>query len=203
MAEPVLIRGSPCFPHDSRGPTSDHGADLRPRPKVGPNRDCIAAIQTSDYSAVMGSFNTALFEALLSIGVSADRARAAVDLLERAIDERYSRHVPETTTKLDLVESENRLTASVGKVRNELVDTEKRLTSSIVEVKNDLVVTEKRIDARFSLVQERLLSMQLDAEKEFRRIDQRIAETRIELTRWMLAALTAQTAIIAAVVKLA
>jgi len=64
-------------------------------------------------------------------------------------------------------------------------------------------VTEKRIDARFSLVQERLLSMQLDAEKEFRRIDQRIAETRIELTRWMLAALTAQTAIIAAVVKLA
>jgi len=169
----------------------------------------------------MGSFNTVLFEALLSIGVSADRARAAVDLLERAIDERYNRHAPETTTKRDLAESESRLTASVGEVKNalivadkqltssiaevknDLVDTEKRLTSGIVEVKNDLVVAEKRIDARFSLVQERLLSMQLDAEKEFRRIDQRIAETRIELTRWMLAALTAQTAIIAAVVKLA
>ena len=66
----------------------------------------------------MGSFNVALLEALLSAGVSPDRARAVVDLFDRSIDERYSLHAQVLATKRDVAELEARLTREIvyGKV---------------------------------------------------------------------------------------
>jgi hypothetical protein len=57
----------------------------------------------------MGSFSVALLEALLSAGVSPERARAVVELFDRSADERYSLHARVLATKRDVAERETRL----------------------------------------------------------------------------------------------
>jgi uncharacterized protein (DUF111 family) len=52
--------------------------------------------------ARMGSFDVALLEALVSAGVSPERARAVVELLDRSIDDRYSLHAQILATKRDV-----------------------------------------------------------------------------------------------------
>ena len=66
----------------------------------------------------MGSFHVALLEALLSAGVSPERARAVVEQFERAVDERYSLHAQVLATKRDLAEMQTRLAREIagGKV---------------------------------------------------------------------------------------
>jgi len=88
----------------------------------------------------MGSFNASLLAALLSAGVSPERAREVVEQFDRAIDERFGLHAQILATKRDLAELEVRLT-------------------------------------------------------------ERIAESRADLVKWMLAALTAQTALIVGALK--
>jgi Spy/CpxP family protein refolding chaperone len=95
----------------------------------------------------MGSFNFALLEALLSIGVTAERARTVVELFDRSIDERYSLHARILATKSDVAEINARIAETRG---------------------------------------------QLEA---------RIAESRADVIRWTLAALTAQTALLLAAIK--
>jgi hypothetical protein len=68
----------------------------------------------------MGSFNVALLEALLSAGVSPDRARAVVDLFERSVDERYSLHAQVLATKRDVAELETRLSREIAETRVEI-----------------------------------------------------------------------------------
>lgn len=62
----------------------------------------------------MGSFNVALLEALLSAGVSHERARAVVDLFDRSVDERYSLHAQVLATRRDVAELETRLDAQTA-----------------------------------------------------------------------------------------
>ena len=68
----------------------------------------------------MGSFNVALLEALLSAGVSPERARAVVDLFERSVDERYSLHAQVLATKRDVAELEARLTREIADAKVEI-----------------------------------------------------------------------------------
>lgn len=80
----------------------------------------------------MGSFNVALLEALLSAGVSPERARAVVDLFDRSVDERYSLHAQVLATKRDVAELETRLT-------RDMAEMEGRLSREIASGKVDLV----------------------------------------------------------------
>jgi hypothetical protein len=80
----------------------------------------------------MGSFNVALLEALLSAGVSPERARAVVDLFDRSVDERYSLHAQVLATKRDVAELETRLS-------RDLANVEARLSREISATKVDLV----------------------------------------------------------------
>jgi len=110
----------------------------------------------------MGVFTTALFEALLSAGVAADRARAVVDLFDRSVDERYSLHAEVLATERDLAELETRLVRDVAGTQAGIAETNARIAET----------------------------------------NARIAETKADLVRWMLAALTAQTALILGATRL-
>ena len=69
----------------------------------------------------MGSFNVALLEALLSAGVSPERARAVVDLFDRSVDERYGLHAQVLATKRDVAELETRLSREIATGKVDLV----------------------------------------------------------------------------------
>lgn len=104
----------------------------------------------------MGSFNVALLEALLSAGVSPERARAVVDLFERSVDERYSLHAQVLATKRDVAELEARLTREIADVKLEIAGVKREISGVEVE----------------------------------------IAGVKIDLVKWVVGALTAQTALL-------
>lgn len=114
----------------------------------------------------MGSFSIALLEALVSAGVSTERARAVVDLLDRSIDERYSLHAEVLATKRDVAALQ--------------ADTVRSIAELEVRLTRDIAANGASIAG----------------------LQSRIAETKVELMKWMLAALTAQTALILGVMKL-
>jgi hypothetical protein len=120
----------------------------------------------------MGSFSVALLEALLSAGVTPERARNVVDLFDRSVDERYGLHAQVLATKRDLAELETRLTRELGQNTVSIAATNER----IAETNARIAETNARIDAR-------------------------IAETRADLIKWMLAALTAQTALLLGAIR--
>jgi hypothetical protein len=96
----------------------------------------------------MGSFTAALLEALLSAGVSPDRARNVVDLFDRSVDERYGLHAQVLATKRDVAELETRLARDIAECNT------------------------------------------------------RIAESKADLIKWTLGALTAQTALLIGAMRL-
>ena len=111
----------------------------------------------------MGSFNVALLEALLSAGVSPERARAVVDLFDRSVDERYSLHAQVLATKRDVAELETRLS-------RDIVEGQARLARQMVDIEARLI---------------------RDA-----------AAGKVDLVKWMVGALTAQTALLLGASKL-
>jgi hypothetical protein len=82
----------------------------------------------------MGSFNVALLEALLSAGVSPERARAVVDLFDRSIDERYSLHAQVLATKRDVAELETRLSREIADVKGEIADVKGEIAGVKAEI---------------------------------------------------------------------
>lgn len=118
------------------------------------------------YPRAMGSFTVALLEALLSAGVSAERARNVVDLFDRSVDERYSLHAQVLATKRDVAEIEARLAREISETRAQIAETR----AQIARVNGELGA--------------------------------RIAESRADLIKWVLAALTAQTALLLGAIKL-
>jgi hypothetical protein len=80
----------------------------------------------------MGSFNLALLEALLSVGIPHDRARAVVDLFDKSVDDRYSLHAQVLATKRDVAELQVVLT-------REIAELDTRLTREIAHARTDLV----------------------------------------------------------------
>ena len=107
----------------------------------------------------MGSFNLALLEALLSVGIPHDRARAVVDLFDRSVDERYGLHAQVLATKRDVAELETRLS-------------------------KDIATLETRLSTELAHTQAQ------------------IAATKADLIKWMLGALTAQTALLLGAIRL-
>ncbi|HMS79160.1 MAG TPA: hypothetical protein PKC20_06440 [Burkholderiaceae bacterium] len=103
----------------------------------------------------MGSFDATLLAALLSAGVSPERAREVVEQLDRAIDERVGLHAQVLATKRDVAELQVAITERIAGSNERIAGT-----------------------------------------------NARIAETKVDLVRWMLGALTAQTALILGATKL-
>lgn len=121
----------------------------------------------------MGTFDRALFDALVAVGVPADRAERVVALFERGVDERYSLHAQVLATRRDVAELEVRLVREVAEARAQL-------ERAIAEC-----------DGRIAECNTRIAEC-----------NTRVAESKSDLTRWMLAALTAQTALLLGAIKL-
>ncbi|MBB5271406.1 hypothetical protein [Quisquiliibacterium transsilvanicum] len=136
----------------------------------------MATLQCAAMLIGMGSFNFALLDALLSAGVAPDRARQVVDLFDRSVDERYGLHAQVLATKRDLAELETRLVREIAENRVGIAAMNER----IAETHSSIAGTHARI-----------------AET-----NARIAETRADLIKWMLAALTAQTALLLGALRL-
>lgn len=126
--------------------------------------------------AAMGSFNFALLDALVSAGVAPDRARQVVDLFDRSVDERYGLHAQVLATKRDLAELETRLVREIAENRIGIAAVNER----IAETNSSIADTHARIADTHA----------------------RIADTRSDLIKWMLAALTAQTALLLGALRL-
>lgn len=131
----------------------------------------------------MGSFATALYDALLSAGVASDRAREVVDLFDRSVDERYNLHAQVLATKNDIAElraaTKDELTELRSATKNDIAELRSAMKTDLA-TKFDLAELRSETNIRFS------------------NMETRIAETKSELVKWMLAALTAQTALLLA-----
>jgi hypothetical protein len=129
----------------------------------------------------MGSFHVALLEALVSAGVSPERARAVVDLLDRSIDERYALHAQILATKRDLADLD---VAS----RRDLADLD-------VAVRRDIGALERNLAERETRLLQALAVVRGDTLEA-------VASFRVDTLKWILGALTAQTALLLTAAKL-
>ncbi|MCD6680967.1 MAG: CCDC90 family protein [Burkholderiaceae bacterium] len=173
--------------------------------------------------ARMGSFATALYDALLSAGVASDRAREVVDLFDRSVDERYGLHAQVLATKSDLAELRSATRSDLTEIRTEIVELRAETRSDIAELraetrnniaelrsemKNDIAelrsemkngIAELRSDTKTDMATKfDLAELRSETKIRFSNLETRIAETKSELVKWMLAALTAQTALLLA-----
>ena len=143
----------------------------------------------------MGSFNATLLAALLSAGVSPDRAREVVEQFDRAIDERFGLHAQVLATQRDVAELRAAITDRIADSNERIAKTNERIARTnerIAEVDRSLSGRIAELDRSLS---GRIAELARD-------LSARIAETRVDLVRWMLAALTAQTALILGAFKL-
>jgi hypothetical protein len=128
----------------------------------------------------MGSFSITFLETLVSIGVQPDRARSLVEMFDRSIDERYGLHAQIIATKRDVAELETRLARDIAAFDNKLVQ-------GLAECNGRIAESNGRIAECHSLIAA---------------CNTRIAEAKVDLVKWLLGALTAQTALIAGIFKL-
>ncbi|MCA3180413.1 MAG: hypothetical protein O9345_15255 [Burkholderiaceae bacterium] len=139
----------------------------------------------------MGTFDTALMEALLSIGVPPERARSVVDAFDRSADARYSLHAQVLATKRDLSELETRLVSEIGETRERIAAVDARLDR-----------TPASLDARVEATGARIETMDARMEASSAALAARIAETKADLLKWTLGALSAQTALLLSAIEL-
>ena len=165
----------------------------------------------------MGSLNATLLAALLSAGVSPDRAREVVEQLDRAIDERFGLHAQVLATRRDVAELQAAITDRIADSNERIARSNERIAELDRSVSGRIAELDRGLSGRIAELDTRLTSRiaELDrglaghiAELDTRltsRIattNERIAETKVDLVRWMLAALTAQTALILGAFKL-
>jgi septal ring factor EnvC (AmiA/AmiB activator) len=136
------------------------------------------------YPAHMGSFTAALLDALLSVGISPERARNVVELFDKSIDERYGLHAQVLATKRDVAEINASLGREIAQTKVEIAETRAEIARTRAELKRDIAQLETRLS------------------RDIAATNARIAETKADLTRWMLGALTAQTALLLGAMKL-
>jgi regulator of protease activity HflC (stomatin/prohibitin superfamily) len=125
----------------------------------------------------MGSFNVALLEALLSAGVSHDRARAVVDLFDKSVDERYSLHAQILATKGDVAEIQAKMAETRGQLEARIAEARGQLEARIAETRGQF-------------------------ESRVAQVEARIDSNKAELVKWMLAAITAQTTLLLGAIRL-
>jgi hypothetical protein len=136
----------------------------------------------------MGSFNASLLAALLSAGVSPDRAREVVEQFDRAIDERFGLHAQVLATKRDVAELQAAMTDRIADSNERIARTNERIAELDRSLSGRIAELDRSLSGRIA---------ELD-----RDLSGRITESRVDLLRWMLAALTAQTALILGAFKL-
>ncbi len=121
----------------------------------------------------MGSFTVNMFEALVSIGISRERAQSLCDLFERGIDERYSLHAQVLATKRDLADLELKLMREMSQSSERIAQTNERVSQT---------------NERIAQLETRL------------RVD--IAESRSDIIKWMLGSMFALAGLLITVIKL-
>jgi hypothetical protein len=139
----------------------------------------------------MSTFDTALMDALLSIGVPPERARSVVDAFDRSVDARYSLHAQVLATKRDLAELETRLVREIGETRERIAAVDARLDR-----------TSTSLDGRIEAMGAGIETMDARIDASGAALAMRIAETKTGLLKWTLGALTAQTALLLSAMKL-
>jgi hypothetical protein len=147
----------------------------------------------------MGTFDTALMEALLSVGISPERARAVVESFDRSIDERYSLHAQVLATKRDLAELETRLAREIGACRERIAAGDARINEVNAGLTGRINEVNANLSGRINEVNANLIGRINEVNAN---LSARIAESKTDLLKWMLAALTAQSALLAGIVKL-
>lgn len=142
----------------------------------------------------MGSFASALYDALRSAGVAEDRARAVADLFDRSLDERWSQHAQDLATKADLAALATKVDLGALATKGDLVGLATKSELGALATKAELAGLATKGD----LAELRAKVAEDVAETNMRvsRLETRIAETKSDLLKWMLAALTAQTALL-------
>jgi DNA anti-recombination protein RmuC len=207
-----MIPGGPPAPFDGRARSAAQAA--RPTGRL-PARERVPMM------AAMGTFDTALMDALLSVGISPERARAVVESLDRSIDGRYGLHAQVLATKRDLAELETRLTREIGACREPIAAGDARisevnagLTGRINEVNAGLTGRINELNANLTgrinelnanltgRINEVNANLGARIAEVNANLSARLAESRTELLKWMLAAVTAQTALLAGLFKL-
>lgn len=79
----------------------------------------------------MGNFSINLIDALMSIGISRERAYSLAELFERGIDERYSLLAQVLATKRDLSELELKITQEINQTNERISQVELSLRADI------------------------------------------------------------------------
>jgi hypothetical protein len=176
----------------------------------------------------MGSFTATLLDALLSAGVSRERAMAVVDQLERAIDERFGLHAQVLATKRDVAELQVTITRQIAESNERIAGTNERIAETNERiaaldgsvsiriaalegsVSTRIAALDGSVSARIAAldgnVSARIAALDGNVSARIAALDgsvsARIAETKADLVKWMLGALTAQTALILGALKL-
>ncbi len=80
-----------------------------------------------------------VFDALRAVGVPDDKARAAVESINRQIDRRYALHAEQLATRTDAAEVRAELRSEVAGVRAELERIRGELVAKIAEARTDMI----------------------------------------------------------------
>ncbi len=150
----------------------------------------------------MGSFTAALLDALLSVGISPERARNVVELFDKSIDERYGLHAQVLATKRDVAEIHASLGREIAGTRVEIAETRAELGREIAGTRVEIAETRAEIAQTRAELKRDIAELETRLSKDIAATNARIAETKADLTRWMLGALTAQTALLLGAMKL-
>jgi DNA anti-recombination protein RmuC len=154
----------------------------------------------------MGSFNATLLAALLSAGVSPDRAREVVEQFDRAIDERFGLHAQVLATKRDVAELQAAITDRIADSNERIARTNERVAELDRSLSGRLAELDRNLSGRLAELDRnlsgRLAELDRNLSARIAATNERIAETRADLVKWTLAALTAQTALILGAFKL-
>lgn len=158
----------------------------------------------------MGSLNVALLEALLSVGISHERARNLVELLERSVDERYGLHAQVLATKRDIAELQTATKRDIAELHTattrEIAEFQSITTREIAGLQ---AATAREIAGFQAATAREIAELRTTTVREISRVElkvaqleSKVAETKSDLVRWMLAALTAQTALLLGAMRL-
>ena len=171
----------------------------------------------------MGSLTLALVEVLLSVGVPADRARAIVQAIDVSISERIGLQSSQQASRAEVGELRHEGQAGLSQVRVELAglradlaEVRTELRTEIAQVRTEIAevrteIAELRTEVRGEIASVRAEIAELRTEvrgdiatvrTELAELRTEIARVKLDLTRWMLGAMTAQAALLLGAMKL-
>ena len=122
-----------------------------------------------------------VFDAFRSAGVPDDKARAAVESINRAIDRRYGLHAEQLVTRGDL-------RAEVATLREEMAATRGDLHAEVATLREEMA--------------DRIAGVRSDLERTRGELLTRIAETKTEVIQWCVGSVFGSVAMFAGITRL-